>query len=344
MRRRTKRPTITAIAVAVFCALSAGRHAEAQYTPVWFDGFDSAIGTDINVNADAPRQGGSPVPLAYNANVSFAAANQAADYHQQIVGDGVDPDNRLLLAGDVNITGSLPQHMNFHAYASPNHNFNGSVGSQVIGKKISVEMDAFTNAGDYMAGDPNNPNDGYFVYSALTIGSSEQLSDSNNKTSGFSVIFIEQTFADSLWTDPSIGTAFIQIRDDRTTPSDPLPMPDGTVGNLIPNPAGTGPGLLELFIDDPTDGSPWDGVGQTDIDVVVNGTTVFNYSKLGGGFTDNFITLEGSNQKNVGLPSILGVHNFNNLTVFSGAIPEPSSLLLLGVGLGAAAIRIRRLA
>ena len=230
----------------------------------------------------------------------------------------------------------MPNTQLFHAYASPDHNFKGVVGNQVIGKKISVVIDAFTNVGDYDPGDPNTGGDGYFTTAAITIGSSGKLTDSDNLTTsgvgGFSVKFLEQTFVDDLWTDPNLGTNFLQFRDDQMTASIPAPAPDNTVGNLIPHTAGTGPALVEIFIDDPNDGNPWDGVGQTDIEVHVNGSNVFNYTKLGGGFTDNYITLQAMNQSNFSLPSGLAVHTFDNLTVYSAAIPEPATVHVDGSG------------
>ena len=37
---------------------------------------------------------------------------------------------------------------------------------------------------------------------------------------------------------------------------------DALLGNLIPNPAGAGGGNVEFFVNDPSDGNPWDGVGS----------------------------------------------------------------------------------
>ena len=77
-------------------------------------------------------------------------------------------------------------------------------------------IDAFTNSGDYEDGDPNVAGDGYFTTAAITIGSSEKITDSDNLTNagetGFSIKFLEQTFVDSLWTDPNIGINFLQFR------------------------------------------------------------------------------------------------------------------------------------
>jgi hypothetical protein len=130
-------------------------------------------------------------------------------------------------------------------------------------------------------------------------------------TSGFGVRLIEDSFS-------GLGN-FIQLYDGATL-----------VGNTIPHPAGAGWANLDLRIDDPGDGNPWDGIGSTVIDVWVNGVSVASYTKVGGGYTDNYLTLEGSANFN-GLG--LATHQFENLTVFSAAVPEPASGTLFVGGL-----------
>ena len=356
MRPTMRAPMTLAVAVAAL-VLMLGTSATAQYTPIWFDGYQSPATLDINAGIGAPRQGGSPVPLEYVQNLGGTADPNLAgadDYHQQIIGD---PNGVALLqlAGDGNINIPPapvpptfdPDQQIFHSYVSPNNNFNQVVGNQTV-KKISVVIDTFTNSGAYDPGDPNVGGDGYFTTAAITIGSTEPLTDSDNLTTsgneGFSVKFLEQTFVDSLWTDPNIGINFLQFRDDQQTASNPPPAFDNTVGNLIKNPAGeNAPAFVEIYIDDATDGNPWDGIGQTDISVDVNGINVFNYTKFGGGFTDNFITLQAMNQSNFTQNS-LAIHTFDNLTVFNAPIPEPTTCVLLGMGVLGLAVRRQRVA
>lgn len=268
---------IATLCFSVMIATSAG--ALGAFTPYWFDGFDvSTNTTDINFEVGSPRQGGAAVPTSYAANSS--------DYHVQMFGGG----GPLQLASDVNAP--FPTH----TMVSPDLNFVGSIGGEVIGKKIDVTMDTFTN----------NAGGIYFTQSAITIGSDTQLTQSNTAAAGFSVVFIEDTFG-------GFGN-FIQIYDG-----------DVLLDNAILNPADSGSGTVELFVDDPTDGNPWDGVGQTDIGVTVNGILVGSYSIGSGGYTSNFITLEGSDQKN-GVQ--LAVHTFDNLTVYTAPVPEPASVAL----------------
>ncbi len=286
---------VTTLCFSVIIASSAG--ALGAFTPYWFDGFDVSMNTtDINFEIGSPRQGGAAVPTSYAANSS--------DYHVQMFGGG----GPLQLATDINAP--FPAH----TMVSPDLNFVGLAGGDVIGKKIDVTMDTFTN----------NSGGIYFTQSAITIGSDTQLTQSNTAAAGFSVVFIEDTFG-------GFGN-FIQIYDG-----------DVLLDNLIPNPAGAGPGAVEMFVDDPTDGNPWDGIGQTDIGVAVNGMPIGNYSIGAGGYTNNFITLEGSDQKN-GVQ--LGVHTFDNLTVYTAPVPEPASIalaaVLFGLATGSRVLRLRK--
>jgi hypothetical protein len=79
---------------------------------------------------------------------------------------------------------------------------------------------------------------------------------------------------------------------------------------------------VEIRITGLVDGNAWDGAGDAQIDVYVDGETspFFTYTKTGG-YTDNFITLEsyGDNSQ------------FDDFQV--SVVPEPSVALLGGLGL-----------
>ncbi len=86
---------------------------------------------------------------------------------------------------------------------------------------------------------------------------------------------------------------------------------------------------IELLLNDPTDGNPFDGVGQTDILVYADGLEVFSYSKAGG-YTDNFINFSSTN-----------IGAVDNLLI-AQVVPEPVSLALLGLGIGSLSGYLRR--
>ena len=79
---------------------------------------------------------------------------------------------------------------------------------------------------------------------------------------------------------------------------------------------------IELLLTDPTDQNPFDGTGQTDIAVYADGALVYNFSKGGGGYADNFM--------NMGNAHIGGA---DNLTI-AQAVPEPGAALSMIGGLG----------
>ena len=301
MKAASMIPFSGVVAVAMVLLLC-GDVSALTFTPHWFDGFDTSANTS-NINfeaADGLRQGGFTVPYLANS------ADPNNDYHHQMFGGGGTP---LQLAGDFNL-GNNP-----HTLVSPNFDFSGLSGTEVVGKKIQLTMDAYTN----------NVGGSYFTQSAITIGGNSPLQQSTLPGSGFSVVFIEDTFGGN-------GN-FIQIWNGNTI-----------LDNLIANPAGLGPGFVEIFVDDLADGNPWDGVGSTTVDVYVNGTQLVGglsgpWTIGGGGLTSNYITLEGSDQK-VGVQ--LATHTFDNLTVFRAPVPEPATAVLFGFGVCGILIRRER--
>ncbi len=283
------RPAAASLALAAMLVFPGASASHAQYTPAWFDGFDTSANTlDINFEYNV-RQGGVPIP--YVANVF----NPAADYHQQLIGPTALSD-RLLLAGD----GGPPAPLN--TLVSPNYNFVGPFAGGILGKRVTLSMDV----GAVVLGAPNS-----FVQAGISIGGNSTLLAADDPAAHFGVRFIEDKFAGNL--------NFIQLFDGNQL-----------VGNLIPNPAESGWLDLDLQINDPADGNPWDGIGSTRIEVYVNNSLVGSYTKGGGGYTGNYLTLEGSpNFNGFGLAT----HHFDNLTLWASPVPEPSTLALLGAAL-----------
>ncbi len=87
---------------------------------------------------------------------------------------------------------------------------------------------------------------------------------------------------------------------------------------------------FELLLTDPTDQNPFDGAGQTDVAVYANGNLVYNFTKGGGGYADNFF--------NFGASAIAGHDNL----VIAQLIPEPGTVTLAGLAAFALVTRRRR--
>ncbi len=259
-------------------------------TPAWFDGFDvsQAGGTtsgfsSLNINEEIgpPRQGGPLAPTPYVTNT----ADPTNDFRHQLFppSNGTQP---LQLAGDAFLPGGAP------VLASPNLDFSGPIGGEVLGKRVTLSLDVAT-----LVLSPGNPSNA-FIQAGVTVGGSAPLSAADAVGSPqFGILFIEDTF--------SGGGAFMQFFNGA-----------GLTQNLIPNPAGFGPMDLQIDIDDPLDGNPWNGVGSTVFSVSIGGTPVGSPQVFGGGgLTSNFITLLGGRDF---LSNATVTHTFDNLTVWSG--------------------------
>ena len=195
--------------------------------------------------------------------------------------------NKLLLAGD---WGSL-------GMVSPNYNFNGLVGGGTPARVFfQMQMNVFALATYTTAG--------------FSLGSSSTLTGAQDATNHFGIRFTR----DALFG----GGNVMQFFDGATQ-----------VGPNYAFPGGIDPGAgsfdVALNISDDSDGNPWNGVGSTDISVYVNGSLVGSYSKGGGGYTNNFMTLESGfgATGSAGSPVIgLAVNVFDELTVFTTLVPE----------------------
>jgi hypothetical protein len=118
------------------------------------------------------------------------------------------------------------------------------------------------------------------------------------------------------------GNGLIEVWDGSTNVTSAPAWGPGGITNALNH--------FELIITDPTDQNPFDGVGQTDVAVYANGLPVYNFSKGGGGYGDNFI--------NFGASAIAGHDNL----VIAQLVPEPGSAALAALAGLAAACRCRR--
>ena len=210
---------------------------------------------------------------------------QPTNYHEQIQG------HKLLIAGD-SMIGTYDPNPLLNTFGlslvALNRNFNGVTAANFAAGvvtqcgKLSLILDAMTNAAP-----------GTYGYFGLTVGANTIAAST---TVGFSIRFVE---------DNSFGFGnFIQFYDGQTL-----------IQNLIPNPAGSGSMNVELEFSD-TDNNPWDGIGATTIKVYVNGVQVGNtFTKGGGGFSNNYITMEGSDDQ---VTHNLGIHTVDTISISAG--------------------------
>lgn len=87
---------------------------------------------------------------------------------------------------------------------------------------------------------------------------------------------------------------------------------------------------VKIVCTDPTDGNPFNGVGQTDLDFYVDDLYVNSYSKGSGGYANNYVSLQG----------YLDHSEWDNLQI--SQVPEPGTLVLLAMGVLGLIYVIRR--
>jgi hypothetical protein len=189
---------------------------------------------------------------------------------------------------------------------SPNKNFKGPIfGSQVLGTKISFSLDL------------NTPLSAQYTAAGISLGASSQLVNlEGDANTHFAVKFIE---------DGAFGGGnFIQFYDGINL-----------VNNLLPFTAGgAGAFGVDLLINDLADGNPFDGIGSTTIDLYVNNVFIAGYTKGGGGYSDNYLTLVGERGFSFGPGLTIVTHQFDNLLVYASPVPEPGTATLALLGLG----------
>lgn len=184
----------------------------------------------------------------------------------------------------------------FNGTAALDYNFNGSASQG----GLSIAFDLAPNIGNVGADN----------WEAINLGASS--ADKNGFVNGghthFGVLFR--------------GDGRIQAFDGPSvvTPVEPLWSGGGFTNQL---------NHFELLITDPGDGNPFDGSGQTTIDIYANGNPVYTFTKGGGGYTDNYINFEAAH-----------IGGIDNLSI-ARLVPEPGTAALAGLA-GLALLRRRR--
>ncbi|MDB6070523.1 MAG: motif protein [Verrucomicrobiales bacterium] len=185
----------------------------------------------------------------------------------------------------------------FGATSALDKNFNGS--SSAGG--ISVSFDLAPNS--VANGDAT-------VWESINIGQSS--ADKNGVVNGghshFGILFR--------------GNGLLQAFDGNVvlTPGEPLWSAGAQTNGLT---------RIELLATDPTDGNPFDGIGQTDISVFSGGVLAYSFSKTGGGYADNYLNFSAAH--------IGGVDNL----MVAQMVPEPTGAALLALS-GSLLLRRRR--
>ena len=186
----------------------------------------------------------------------------------------------------------------FGATSAVDYNFNGSASQG----GLSVSFDLAPNIGNVGADN----------WEALNLGNS--FADKNGGVNGghehFGILFRGQ------------GT--IQAFDANIVVS------GGVEPTWGPGGVTTALNHFELLITDPGDGNPFDGLGQTTIEVFANGNSVYSFTKGGGGYDQNYLNFQASH--------IGGIDNL----VIAQLIPEPGTVTLAGLAAFALVARRRR--
>ncbi len=184
----------------------------------------------------------------------------------------------------------------FGGRVSPNYNFNNATSAG--GLSISFDLAPNINGG--------NPDD----WGSVNIGGSAANPTAfvNDASPHLGILFR--------------GSGLMEVWDGGTNVTSAPAWGPGGVTNALNH--------FELLLTDPTDQNPFDGAGQTDVAVYANGNLVYNFSKGGGGYADNFF--------NFGASAIAGHDNL----VIAQIVPEPGAMTLAGLAAAAALAGRRR--
>lgn len=284
---------LTASCIVLACPASA--------TVLFFDDFTTTgQSDDVNSQYTAGRQSGTLGNLEYRqGNGSFGStitgtiANEAANGFKTQIGNAGGPGKLWVVGGNPSLSfGSV----------SPEHNFteNAGVGGYT---SITFSLDPVIGAAGTDAswaaitlGAGDNSNFG-------ASGSGARGQTINTAASHFGILFRD-------------NGAFQAFDGSTTLVSSGVYDATPTVGTTH---------AIELRITGLADGNAWDGLGDAQIDVYADGSLFYTYTKTGG-YTDNFITLQGE-----GDTGSFGISEFDNFQV--AVIPEPGTALLGGLGL-----------
>jgi len=153
--------------------------------------------------------------------------------------------------------------------AALDRNFNGTVSQGGLKVSFDLASNATGNTDQNVWGSFN-----------LGLSSLNKLASVNSSVAHFGILFR--------------GSGGIQAFDGNVDITGGYSSWGGTSNNSTLKP-------FTVLLTDPTDNNPFDGVGQTNIDVYANNTLIYSYIKGNGGYSDNYI--------NFGGLSVAGVDN-----------------------------------
>lgn len=287
--------------------VASGLHA--QFGFYYQDNFNTTTGFGLTaVNAtisDTNRQSAiSGVgPVSYvQAGLTTGNDWQVAIEPEVFAGQG----NYLRLAHDLT-----------SVIVSPDHDFSGVITSgvkesrigEIIGKKMNIKL-GFNGLG---ATDTR---------ATFTFGAGAPLLTSTGLWNAADSVAHNAGGVSIAFRLDSINGHFIQVEDNQSGA--------GLIANLVPYSPVPGQMMdIEIIVEDPTDGNPWDGTGRTQFSVTVDGVNIVSpghfFDLDGSTFTSNFISMEGSS----GGIGTTNLHRFDDLNVSAAPVPEASQIALV---------------
>jgi hypothetical protein len=197
----------------------------------------------------------------------------------------------------------------FDGKISPDEDFNNAMSAGGLDFAFSVDPDTNTSPADTT------------VWSAFVLGTSvaNRFTGINLGVSHFGILFR--------------ANGQYQAFDGSTA------VEQGTYG---PANIGNSSGIfypMNIVVTDPTDGNPFDGVGETQISVYSSisptpAVPLFTYTTAAGGYTDDYVNLTSTHIGGFGSFSVSNI----------AAVPEPTTLTLGVVGAAALLSRRKRMA
>ncbi|HEY8962553.1 MAG TPA: PEP-CTERM sorting domain-containing protein [Luteolibacter sp.] len=261
---------------------------------LFFDNFStSAQSNDVNFEYSAGRQSGTLGSVQYRQGNGANAAITGTVADEIVNGVGTQVSNAsatgtLWLTGTALTTASVSLEHNF----TENAGVGGYTSITFIVDPVTASIGTSDNWAAITLGAGDN-----LTYGASGTGARGQFI--TNAGAHFGILF-----RDSGEYQAFNGSSFI----------------GGDTYDATPEESATH--AVEIRITGLVDGNAWDGSGDAQIDVYVDGalTPFFTYTKTGG-YTNNFITLEGYGENS----------QFDDLQI--SIVPEPSAALLGGLGL-----------